>query len=65
MRVLFSQIVFQELANRTLDGQLHVSELLIHFVPQDFPEEEHLVILMLEVRDGLDDGGGLVNDDAL
>lgn len=63
--VLFSQIVLQELANRTLDGQLHVSELLIHFVPQHLSKEEHLVVLMLEARDGLDDGGGLVNDDAL
>lgn len=34
-------------------------------MPQHLSKEEHLVVLMLEARDGLDDGGGLVNDDAL
>ena len=32
---------------------------------QDFPEKEHLVVLILEVCDSLDNCGGLVDDDAL
>lgn len=62
--MLLSQVVLQELTDSALDGELDVAELFIDLMAQDFPEKKNLVVLFLEVCNCLDDGSGLVDDDA-
>jgi hypothetical protein len=60
-RILFSQVLLEELLYATLDSQLHIAELFVDLMSEHLAEEEHLMVLRLVSLNGIDYRLGLVN----
>ena len=58
IRVLLAQDSLEQCEHSLLDSLLDESEFLVALVAQDFPEKCHVMILLAELLDARDDGGG-------
>ena len=58
IRVLLSQDSLEQREHSLLNSLLDESEFLVALVAQDFPEKCHVMILLAELLDARDDGGG-------